>query len=72
MTTINAASEHSTTTSRVKRWYLVRFKGYTVVQCREIPKMNWFGQLTYMYNWTLRPPEGVARKPARAGERAGP
>ena len=47
-----------TTTSRLKTWYMVQFKGYTVVQRREVPRVTTLGRLTYDSLWQLRAPEG--------------
>lgn len=42
------------TSSRIKAWYLVQFRGYTVTQRREIPKVTRLGRLTYECQWHLR------------------
>ena len=47
-----------TTSSRLRTWYMVQFKGYTVVQRREVPRMT-LGRLTYGSLWQLRPPNGA-------------
>jgi len=56
--TFQEANPDLTTTSRLKQWYMVQFRGYTVVQCREIPKVTPMGRLTYDCLWQLRAPEG--------------
>lgn len=43
-----------TTTSRLRAWYMVHFRGFTVAQHREIPKVTRLGRLTYEYRWLLR------------------
>jgi hypothetical protein len=54
-----AISEYDlTTSSRVRTWYMVRFKGYTILQRREVPRVTRTGRLTYDYLWDLRPPAG--------------
>lgn len=42
------------TTSRMKKWYMVQFKGYEVVDEREVPKVTSQGRLTYECRWYLR------------------
>lgn len=48
-----------TTSSRMKTWFMVQFKGYTVVQQREVPKVTPLGRLTYENLWHLRSPQGT-------------
>ena len=43
-----------TSYSRVKTWFMVQFKGYTVVQHREIPRVTRLGRLTYDNLWQLQ------------------
>jgi hypothetical protein len=43
-----------TTSSRLRAWYMVQFRGYTVAQRREVPKVTRLGRLTYEYRWLLR------------------
>lgn len=42
------------TSSRLRAWYLVHFRGYKVTQCNEIPKVTKLGRLTYECHWHLR------------------
>lgn len=42
------------TTSRLRAWYMVHFRGYTVAQCREVPRLSRFGHLRYECHWLLR------------------
>lgn len=42
------------TSSRLRAWYLVRFRGYTVTQRKEVPKVTRLGRLTYECQWHLR------------------
>ena len=42
------------TTSWMKKWFMVRFKGYEVVEEREVPKISRHGRLTYESRWYLR------------------
>ncbi len=42
------------TSSRLRAWYLVQFRGYKVMQCKEIPKVTKLGRLTYECHWHLR------------------
>lgn len=46
-----------TTSSRMKTWFMVQFKGYTVIQQREVPKVTPLGRLTYENLWQLRSPQ---------------
>lgn len=55
--------EEFVTTSRVKTWFMVQFKGYQVVERREVPKVTRQGRLTYDCFWQLRPHEGL-KEPA--------
>lgn len=43
-----------TTSSRLRAWYLVHFRGYAVAQCKEVPKVTRLGRLTYECRWLLR------------------
>lgn len=52
-----------TTSSRVKTWFMVQFKGYTVVQRREIPRVTRLGRLTYDSLWQLKSPDGEKPEP---------
>lgn len=49
------------TSSWLRAWYLVRFRGYTVTQRKEIPKVTRLGRLTYEYQWHLRAGIGPER-----------
>ena len=49
------------TSSRLRAWYLVRFRGYTVTQRKEIPKVTRLGRLTYECQWYLRAEIGPDR-----------
>lgn len=42
------------TSSRLRAWYMVHFRGFTVAQHREVPKVTRLGRLTYEYQWLLR------------------
>jgi hypothetical protein len=44
------------TASRIRAWYMVQFRGYTVAQCREVPRVSRLGRLTYSCLWHLRAP----------------
>ena len=55
------------TTSRMKKWFMVQFKGYEVVKEREVPKVTSQGRLTYESRWYLRPVEGIALPPEGNG-----
>jgi hypothetical protein len=45
---------HPFTTSRMKKWFMVQFQGYTVVAERQLPKTTRGGRLTYEIRWYLR------------------
>lgn len=49
-----------TTSSRLRAWYMVRFRGYTVAQCREVPRITRLGRLTYECRWHLRASTAVS------------
>ena len=49
-----ATPDEVTTSSRLWAWYLVQFRGYTVAQCREVPRITRLGRLTYECRWLLR------------------
>ncbi len=49
----NIASD-AYTTSRMKKWFMVQFKGYEVVDEREVPRVTSQGRLTYECRWYLR------------------
>lgn len=52
------------TSSRLRVWYLVQFRGYKVTQCKEVPKVTKLGRLTYECHWHLQPEaEFAARNP---------
>lgn len=53
------SSDDLTTSSRMRTWFMVQFKGYTVVQRREVPRVTRLGRLTYASLWQLRPPNGA-------------
>ncbi len=42
------------TSSRLRVWYLVQFRGYKVTQCKETPRVTKLGRLTYECLWHLR------------------
>lgn len=68
--TLEHAPRELTTSSWMKQWYMVQFKGYTIVQRREVPKVTRLGRLTYESLWQLRSPSGENATPPE-GERAG-
>jgi hypothetical protein len=39
--------------SRLAVWYLTKFKGYTVVLQKDIPKVGSFGKTAYSRKWFL-------------------
>lgn len=41
-------------TSRFAVWYLTKFKGYSVVLQKEIPKVGSFGKTAYRREWFLK------------------
>ena len=49
-----SAYDDITTSSRLKAWYMVQFRGYTIAQRREFPMVTRLGRLTYECRWLLR------------------
>lgn len=50
-----AETSETRTSSRLRAWYLVQFRGYKVTQRREIPMVTKLGRLTYVCHWHLQP-----------------
>ncbi len=42
------------TSSRLRAWYLVQFRGYKVTHRKEIPMVTKLGRLTYECHWHLQ------------------
>ena len=42
-----------TTTSRLKVWFLTKFRGYRVLSMHRLPKESSFGELYYRDSWVL-------------------
>lgn len=49
----NAPDGSITTTSRIRVWYLKRFRGYRVLSMHRLPKQNSFGEIYYRNSWIL-------------------
>ena len=58
--TSHATPNEVTTSSRFWAWYMVQFRGYTVAQRREVPRITRLGRLTYESRWLLRASSAVS------------
>lgn len=63
MNSVEPNPRELTTSSRLRAWYMVQFRGYTVAQFREIPRVTRLGRLTYENRWLLRAATAKASEP---------
>lgn len=47
------AADRIVTSSRVRAWWLVNFRGYTHESRSKVPRVGPFGQIRYSSKWTL-------------------
>ena len=48
-----ASADRIVTSSRVRAWWLVNFKGYTYQSRSKVPRVGHFGRILYSSKWTL-------------------